>query len=176
MARAGFSGYFYFSLTQIDRVIGGSPGVTDVETIRAAAGFTDVGDAIDITPAADSETIETTTRSLARQGKKGELEIYNSGTIDFTVSSELYTDVNDPVYKLIKAGLEGVNITLLDLNEAVTVDGAWGQCGLYKLSASPSAPKALKSHQTLSFKATLQNFAGTVIFNGTNLINFVDLV
>ena len=153
MARAGYSGYLYFSTTKIDRLRSGT-GTTGVdkdiqhlmdnEGVGTAAGLNDIADAIDVTPSSDRETVETTTRQLARAGSKGEIEIYNSGSIEFTVSSELITSNTDPVYKLIKAGLDGDDVTLLDLSDKITTVGAWGQCGLYRLSRSPAAPKQLR--------------------------------
>ena len=174
MARAGYSGYLYFSEDKIDHYPSGT-GSHDYESIRAAGRWTDIDDTIDVTPSSDRETIETTTRKLARAGKKGELEIYNSGSLEFTVSSELITATTDPVYKLIKAGLEGNDVSLLDLSDAVTKEGAFGTAGLYRLSRAPSAPKQLKSHQVLTFTATLQDWSSNVIVQTGVLIDLVNL-
>lgn len=178
MARAGYSGYLYYSETVVDVKVGGTG--TDAEDIRdigveLGLGFYDISKAIDVTPSTDRETVETTFRELARAGRKGELEIYNSGSIEFTVSSELITSDDDPIFKLIKAGIDGTDITLLDLGAQITTVGAFGTVGAYRLSSSPATPKQLKSHQILTFTAQLQAVGEMVIVTGTgDLVSIED--
>ena len=182
MPFGGFEGYFYISETQIDDKIGKpNGGTSDINDVYQA-GMEDIFDIIDVTPATEDERIETTVRASARAGARREKIITSSGSIAFTVSSELLVE-DSLLHRMLKAGITKANVTILDLNAQSDDsalpgshnDGAWGTSGLYELNI-PVATKALKQHQILNFEATLQNFRDNVaVINQTGTPTVVDI-
>lgn len=154
----GYEGVLYLTTEPLD----GRPGDAGVTVDYSTATYNEMDNVTDVDGNFDSDKVDTTTRSEAKLGWASEISTTKKGETSFTMR---WKPGDARFDQLRNAWLFSQTVGVLDMDQALTVNGAQGLVG--NMSVSFGVKRPVKGIQVVDVKLTVAEYPNWVESDGT---------